>query len=167
MSGQGNGQYLPSYQDFGGQPNQQVQGAYGQGNFSTNAPPVARGSTGQGPSNFRQPAVSNLQQQVLQHQTPQMSGQHMPGQQMSGQTNSQPAVTQHMNSQTNYSPSASTNRNNNNRSFSPQLGGQSNVISPPHVNGQNLEPYEGDARVAIQTTPHSTPANESSLMSVN
>lgn len=180
MSGQGNGQYLPSYQDFAGQPNQQVQGAYGQGNLSTNAQTVNRGSAGQGSSNFQQPGVSNPQQQVLQHQTQMsgqqmsgqqmsgqhMSGQHMSGQQMQGQTNSQPAVTHHINSQTNYSPSASTNRNNNNQSFSPPLGGQSDIISPPRVNSQNLEPYEGDAQVAMQTTPHSTPANVWSLMSV-
>ncbi|KID83319.1 hypothetical protein MGU_09410 [Metarhizium guizhouense ARSEF 977] len=160
MSGQGNGQFPPNYQDFGGQPNQQVSGTYGQGNFSPIAPPVTRGPVGQVQPIFPQPAVSNPQQQVLQHQMPQ---QQMSQQQMPRQANPQPAAIRHVNSQANYAPLTSSSHNNNDQSFSPQLGGEPAVASSPHVNGQHLQPHQGGAQVAVQTPPSSTPANESTI----
>jgi hypothetical protein len=180
MSGQANGQFPPNYQDFGGQPNQQVSGAYGQGNFSPNGPPVTRGSVRQVQPNFPQPAVSNPQQQVLQQQMPQqqmpqqqmpqqqmpqqqMPQQQMLQQQMPRQTNPQPAAIRHVNSQASYAPLTSSSHNNNDQSFSPQLGGEPDVASSPHVNGQHLQPHQGGAQVAVQTPPSSTPANESTL----
>ncbi|KJK84827.1 hypothetical protein H633G_11378 [Metarhizium anisopliae BRIP 53284] len=163
MSGQANGQFPPNYQDFGGQPNQQVSGAYGQGNSSSNAPPVTRGSVRQVQPNFPQPAVSNPQQQMQQQQMQQqqMQQQQMLQQQMPRQTNPQPAAIRHVNSQASYAPLTSSSHNNNDQSFSPQLGGEPDVASSPHVNGQHLEPHQGGAQVAVQTPP--SRANESTL----
>ena len=159
MSGQANGQFPPNYQDFGGQPNQQVSGAYGQGNFSPNAPPVTRGSVRQVQPNFPQPAVSNPQQKVLQHQVQQqqmqqqqilqqqMSQQQMLQQQMPRQTNPQPAAILHVNSQANYAPLTSSSHNNNDQSFSPQLGGEPDVTSPLMSMGSTYSPIKEALRL--------------------